>query len=125
MIICIPTEDSNGLGSKVYGHFGSAPFFVLYDLANGEIETINNMDKRHEHGQCNPLLSFEEKPFDIMVTGGIGMRALQRLQTAGITVYRIEMEKSVKDVIESIEKNALKEITVQESCNHSKGHGCH
>ena len=32
MKICIPVETSSGMKSLVYGHFGSAPYFAIYDM---------------------------------------------------------------------------------------------
>ena len=34
MKICIPTETNSGKEAMVYGHFGSAPFFTIFDTAN-------------------------------------------------------------------------------------------
>ena len=31
MIICIPAETSGGIKSKIFNHFGSAPYFTIYD----------------------------------------------------------------------------------------------
>lgn len=124
MRICIPTEDSNGMDSRVYGHFGSAPYFVVYNVEENGFEVIDNRDKDHVHGQCNPLLSFKEKPFDIMVTGGIGMRALKRLQEAEVKVFKITVENTVEDIIDSFKKGTLNEMTFRESCDHTQK-GCH
>ena len=38
MKIAFPTQDNKGLESAVYSHFGSAPFFVVVDAENGELE---------------------------------------------------------------------------------------
>ena len=32
MKICVPVEVNNGFESRPFGHFGSAPMFVVYDL---------------------------------------------------------------------------------------------
>ncbi|OHD12030.1 MAG: hypothetical protein A2Y34_13720 [Spirochaetes bacterium GWC1_27_15] len=123
MKICIPTENNNGLNSTVYGHFGSAPYFIIYDTNYNKIEVINNMDKNHQHGQCNPLASFVEKPIDVMVTGGIGGGALKKLNANGIKAYRSTKEATVSEVIKNYESNKLVEITLNDTCSHN--HGCH
>ena len=33
MKICVPVEVNNGLESRPFGHFGSAPMFVVYRVA--------------------------------------------------------------------------------------------
>ncbi len=55
MKICFPVELDKGLESEVYGHFGSAPVFVVFDTEAKSISTINNQDLGHTHGMCNPL----------------------------------------------------------------------
>jgi predicted Fe-Mo cluster-binding NifX family protein len=122
MRICIPAQNNKGLDSIVYGHFGSAPYFIIYDTDDKSIDVISNMDTPHAHGNCNPLISFEKKPIDIMVTGGIGARALQKLNDVGVSAYRTDTERVAADVITSFENNKLKEILPGEGCGH---HGCH
>jgi hypothetical protein len=55
MKICFPTENLKGLDSIVYGHFGSAPGFVIVDTESTDIEEIKNGDLHHAHGMCQPL----------------------------------------------------------------------
>lgn len=121
MRICIPAENNNGLKSIVYGHFGSAPYFVIYDTENNIIEVINNNNEHHEHGQCNPIAAFSDRKIDMLVTGGIGARALQRLNAVGIKVCRAVNEKTVSEVITRFSENALPEITINETCSHHHG----
>lgn len=123
MRICMPTENDDGLNSIIYGHFGSAPYFIVYDTEKKVFKTINNGDKQHAHGQCNPLSSFEENPIDIMVTGGIGYRALERLQANGVKAFKTTTEITVSDVINSYLQNKLKEIMINDTCG--GGHMCH
>jgi len=123
MRICIPTENNDGLQSIVYGHFGSAPYFIIYDTESKSIEVINNRDTHHEHGQCNPLSSFDRTPVDMLVTGGIGMRALEKLNAGGIRAYRTTTEKTVSEVISRQAENRLVEITPDDACSHHRG--CH
>lgn len=118
MRICIPTENNKGLQSTVYGHFGSAPYFIIYDTENKIIEVINNNNDHHEHGQCNPLAALSDKNIDMLVTGGIGSRALQRLNSVGIKAFRAINEKTVLEVISRFSQNELPEITLNEACSH-------
>ena len=118
MRICIPAENSNGLNSIVYGHFGSAPYFMIFDTDSGELEVINNMDEEHEHGHCNPLRSFSQKPIDIMITGGIGRRALEKLGASGVRAYRAGSESTVSEVLKSLAENLLEEISMDDACSH-------
>ena len=55
MKICFPTFNLEGLESRVYEHFGSAPGFVIVDTETQTVEEINNNDLHHAHGMCQPL----------------------------------------------------------------------
>ena len=55
MKICVAVVGNIGLESRPFGHFGSAPMFVVCDLESGDLSTINNGDLGHEHGMCQPI----------------------------------------------------------------------
>ena len=55
MKICIPIKENKGIDSIAYNHFGTAPFFLIYDLDNENLKTIENDDLNHQHGMCQPL----------------------------------------------------------------------
>ena len=61
MKICFPVESDKGLDSEVFGHFGSAPIFVVIDTEANSIDTINNQDLGHAHGMCSPLKTLDGK----------------------------------------------------------------
>jgi len=121
MNICVPVENSDGLKSKVYGHFGSAPFFAICELETGKVEFLDNGNQRHEHGQCNPLGAITGKAVTAILVGGIGARALQHLNAGGIKVYR-SPEGPLSQAIERFNKKELPEILPADCC---QGHGCH
>ena len=84
MKICIPVERNDGMKSQVYGHFGSAPFFAVYDMDVKELEMIENGNSHHEHGMCNPLGALSGKNIGAVVCGGMGAGAVAKLNAAGI-----------------------------------------
>ncbi|MCB1196135.1 NifB/NifX family molybdenum-iron cluster-binding protein, partial [bacterium] len=47
MKICIPTVTNNGIDSKISGHFGSSPYFVVYNTADSALEVTQNSLKEH------------------------------------------------------------------------------
>ena len=121
MRICIPVEKDEGINSKVYGHFGSAPWFLIYDTANKAIEVLENGNQHHNHGACNPLGAIEGKKVDVVITGGMGMGAVMKLNAGGIKVYRSTLA-TVKDVAEESVKGKMEELTATNAC---ASHGCH
>lgn len=88
MKVCFPVKDSPSLESEVYGHFGSAPAFVLVDTDTNNLKVIGNADQHHAHGMCSPLKALGGHNIDCVVVGGIGGGALTKLNQSGIRVYK-------------------------------------
>ena len=122
MKIAFPVQVDEGLDSKVYGHFGSAPSFVILDSASGGYQTISNTDAHHAHGQCQPMKALAGNPVDAVVVGGIGGGALLRLQAQGVRVFRA-VEGSVKQNLEFIRSGKLPEFSVNMTCAGHQGQG--
>jgi predicted Fe-Mo cluster-binding NifX family protein len=124
MKICFPVETNNGFDSEVYGHFGSAPVFVVYDSATKTIATIDNQDLGHVHGMCSPLKALDGKTVDAIVVGGIGAGAVNKLNEMGIKAYRA-LQGTIRDNIGLFEKCQLTEITLEHTCGGHTGGCCH
>lgn len=124
MKIAFPIHEDTGLESQVYGHFGSAPNFIILDSASGEYKTIGNDDAHHAHGQCQPVKALAGNPVEAVVVGGIGGGALMRLQAQGIRVFRA-VEGSVKQNLEFIRSGKLPEFSAAMTCaGHKDQGGC-
>jgi predicted Fe-Mo cluster-binding NifX family protein len=121
MRICIPTETQDGKQAQVYEHFGSAPYFTIYDTEKDVIEVIKNDNEHHSHGMCQPMNSLAGKKIDVVVCGGMGMRAVQKLNEGGIKTYRAFLG-TVADIVKLLSKNILEEITPENACAQ---HDCH
>jgi predicted Fe-Mo cluster-binding NifX family protein len=122
MRVCLPTQQDRGLESLPYSHFGSAPYFLVYDTETKEMKTIDNRDEHHAHGACNPLKALAGDTVDAIVVGGIGSRAIAGLNGLGIRVYR-STPGTIRENIERLEKNELVELTPADACGHHN-HGC-
>jgi predicted Fe-Mo cluster-binding NifX family protein len=120
MKVCIPTETNEGLKAPVYGHFGSAPFFTLVDIERKSVEVIDNGNNAHTHGQCNPIASLQGREVEAVITGGMGLRAVQMFHDARIKVFRAAAG-TVEDVVQEIADGQLKEITLDDACRHHGG----
>ncbi|MFH1640433.1 MAG: NifB/NifX family molybdenum-iron cluster-binding protein [Candidatus Omnitrophota bacterium] len=121
MRICIPTENKEGLNSKVCGHFGSAPYFTIYDTKSETFRTVDNTNTHHSHGMCHPIGVLGISSIDAVVCRGMGMRAVQKLNEANIKAYKAEAD-TVAGIIKKYKDNELAEITPENACAQ---HGCH
>lgn len=119
MLVCIPTKGNAGLDDEVFDHFGSAPFFTLYDSENGELKIVENRNAHHDHGTCHPMNQLMKYRINSVVCSGMGRRAIEALNSEGITTYQADSEK-VCDVIENIKSGKLSEIDPARAC---RGHG--
>ncbi len=123
MRICFPTETLQGMNSMVYGHFGSAPGFVIVDTGKGSVEEISNGDQHHAHGMCQPLKALGGREVDAIVVGGLGLGALMKLQAQGISVYR-GVQGTVRHNIELLENRNLPQFQPEHTCGGHSGGGC-
>ncbi|HOV85645.1 MAG TPA: NifB/NifX family molybdenum-iron cluster-binding protein [Syntrophobacteraceae bacterium] len=124
MKVCFPTETLQGLQSTVYGHFGSAPGFVIVETDSMTFEQIANADLHHAHGMCQPLRALQGRKVDGVVVGGIGMGALMKLNAQGVAVYRA-MQGTVQENLDLILAGKLPSFTTDHTCaGHGGGGGC-
>ena len=121
MNICIPVKTKDGLLSKIFEHFGSAPYFVVYNTEKEDIDFLENNNEHHTHGTCQPLKALASQNIEAVVCIGMGKRAVQRLNEGGMKAYRTSAE-TVEEIIRKYKENTLEEITVNNACSH---HNCH
>src|SRR4030043_1180222 len=87
MKVGFAVQGNEGVESKVYDHFGSAPAFIIVDTEGKDVLTVNNKNLHHAHGACNPIMALDGKSVEAMVVGGIGAGALVKLNGLGIRVF--------------------------------------
>lgn len=120
MKLCFPVESDEGIKSQVFNHFGSAPYFVVFDTEDKTLSSINNQDLGHSHGNCNPMKALDGKKVDVIVVGGIGAGAITRLNEMGIKVYKAS-SGSVEENIRNFEVSLLTEMSLQHTCGGHSG----
>ena len=122
MKVCFPVQTDEGVESQVYGHFGSAPVFIVVDTEEKDVQRINNRDLHHAHGACNPIMALGGQRVDALVVGGIGGGALMKLNAMGVRVYEAGT-RSVKENLALLKENKLQELSLEHSCRAHEG-GC-
>jgi ArsR family transcriptional regulator len=122
MNVGFAVQSDEGVESKVYDHFGSAPVFIIIDAEKKVVLTVNNKDLHHVHGACNPIMALDGKSVDAMIVGGIGAGALTKLNALGIRVYGAGAS-TVKENLALLSENKLHELFVYNSCRSHQG-GC-
>jgi len=120
MKVGFAVQTNEGIESKVYDHFGSAPAFIIVDTEGKEVMTVDNKDLHHVHGACNPITALDGKTVNAMVVGGIGAGALTKLNALGIKVYGAGAP-TVKENLSLLSKDKLQELSVYNSCRSHQG----
>ncbi len=123
MKVCFAATKDEGMNSLVYGHFGSAPVFVMVDTETGSVASIGNRDMIHAHGACNPISAIGGRGVNAVVVGGIGAGALNRLNAEGIDVYAAAAGTIAQNV-DLLKEGKLPVLTLQHSCAGHQGGGC-
>ncbi len=86
MRIAVSIETNNELESQVAHHFGRCPFFALVDVEGTDVQAINIIDNPfyggHQPGQVPGFI--REQKADVMLSGGMGGRAIQFFEQFGI-----------------------------------------
>ena len=120
MKVGFAVHSDEGIRSKVYDHFGSAPAFIIVDTEGKGVSTVNNKDLDHVHGACNPIMALDGKSVNAMVVGGIGAGAINKLNAMGVKVYAAAAP-TVKENLELLTENKLQELSVQNACRAHQG----
>jgi len=88
MRIAISAQTNNGLDSLIAQHFGRCPYFALVDVEDTEVQTIRLIENPffagHEVGQVPGFI--HEQKAEVMLSGGMGGRAIQFFDGYGIAV---------------------------------------
>ncbi len=125
MKVCFPVEKNEGTKSAVYGHFGSAPAFVMVDTDTGSVTTVGNSDLGHVHGACNPIQAMGSHAVDAVVVGGIGAGAISGLNARGIKVYGSGAETVARNV-DLLKDGKLPLLSLRHACGgHAQGNCGH
>ncbi len=121
MKICFPIEADNGINSVVYGHFGSAPNFLVCDDETMETFSISNNNEHHEHGMCNPIGALQGNNIDALLVQGMGGNAFIKLNMAGIKVFQAQ-PGTISHNLCLFKANALPEFSISHSCHGHEHH---
>jgi predicted Fe-Mo cluster-binding NifX family protein len=87
MRIAVSVETNDGLDSVVAHHFGRCPYFAIVDLDGSDVKSVEVIDNpyygAHQPGQVPGFIN--EQQADVMLSGGMGGRAIQFFEQYGIT----------------------------------------
>lgn len=84
--VAVSADDGNGLDSIVSPHFGRCPYFIVVDLEGCQVQQVTAVEnpfyRHHQPGQVPRFI--REHGADVMLTGGMGRRAIALFEQYGI-----------------------------------------
>ena len=86
MRVAISADDKNGLDSVISPHFGRCPHYVLVDVDGQEVLAVTAVDNPHyaQHAPGQVPGFIHSQGVNVMVTGGMGRRAIDFFEQYGI-----------------------------------------
>jgi len=115
MKICIPTQDDRGMESRLFDHFGSAPFFAMVNVDNGRLDVVNNLESDPGSHSCHNVDRLTAHDVDVVVCKGVGRRAFAALNLAGIDVWSPE-QGTVGEILEAVRAGQVRRLTADDAC---------
>ena len=86
MRIAFSADSIADLDAGIHPHFGRCPYFVLVDVGAETPESVSTIENpfyaRHEPGQVPAFI--HQQGAQVMVTGGMGGRAVEMFEQLGI-----------------------------------------
>jgi predicted Fe-Mo cluster-binding NifX family protein len=121
MRIAVSADNNNGLDSVVSPHFGRCPYFVLIDVEDRDVRQVRAVDNpyygNHQPGQVPAFIHSLEA--DVMLSGGMGGRAISFFQQFGIE----GVTGAYGTVRQSVERYLGGELKGAAPCKESQEHG--
>ena len=108
MKVCFPVIRDEGLDSRLFGHFSSAPGFLVVDTGTRACIPLSNCDPMNPELGCNPFLALAGAQLDAIVAEGIGDATVQVMNNLGFKVLEARSTK-VAENLAGLEKGGLPE----------------
>lgn len=114
MKICIPVLENKGMASAMSPHFGQAGLFAVIDDTNDELTFVEN-NGTHHGGTLMPPEILHNAGVNVMLCGGLGVKAVRMFQKFKIKVYS-NASGSVQDVFAAFKAGQLMEASENSAC---------
>ena len=110
----VPVQNINGMDSKIHGHFGRAPYFVILKITdeNVEIEDFyyNEFLGEKKHVGVKVIKAVIWHKLDLLFTSRIGEISFHMLRDNFADIYKTDEGLSVKDIIKKYRNQEIEQI---------------
>lgn len=115
--VILPVKEMDGLDSKVYGHFGRSPYYIILKLDDKGVPEIEDFyynqflgDSDNIHVAVKVIKAVIKHDLDIVFTPKIGEIAFHMLKDNFIDIYRAETGEAVSKVVEKFNRGRIEAI---------------
>ena len=124
ILVAVPSDAPGGLEAVPSAHFGHCDAYTLALVENGAISDVRVLSNGgHEHGNClQPVQELAAQGVRALLAGGMGMRPLNAMQTAGITVYYNAGQATVGDALKAFAEGKLQAFGTEQLCRGGCNH---
>jgi predicted Fe-Mo cluster-binding NifX family protein len=116
MNICLPILAEQGLDSPVSPHFGQARAFAMVNSETNDVTIVKNTGTHHG-GTLTPPELLEQAGADVVLCGGLGVKAVRLFEQKGIHVY-CQASGTVAEALKAYKNGELPEATDANACQH-------
>ncbi len=110
----IPVKDMNNLDSRVHGHFGRAPYYIILRISDKDVEIedfyYNEFLNETKHIGIKVIKAVIKYKLDSLFTPQVGELSFYMLKDNFVDIYKINEGSTVKEVIEKYRSNQLERI---------------
>jgi predicted Fe-Mo cluster-binding NifX family protein len=130
MRIAVSTDTIHGLDAAVSPHFGRCPYYALVDVQDGQISSVQTVPNPYFPDHVPGVIPqfIHSQGADVMLTGGMGYRAVNFFEQFGIRPVT-GASGTVRQALEAFLQGQLAGTApCQESthgCGDEHGHGHH
>ncbi len=125
MKIVVASADTQGLEGQVSAHFGRCPYYTIVELENNKVvdtKVVENPTLQNHQPGMAPRFIHDELGADVMLTGGMGPRAIQMFLAWDISCATGASGK----ISDAIDAYLAGQLGGMEACSHSDHeHGDH
>ncbi len=115
LTLIVPVKDIRGLGSRVHGHFGRAPYFVIIRLHEQEVDIEDFYSNQYLSEKkfigMKVIKTILMQKVDVLLTPRIGEISFYMLKDNLVDIYKVAEDQTLREILTRFQKKLLPSIT--------------
>lgn len=121
MKVAIPSNAPGGLEATISPHFGRCDVFTIVEIKDGKVVSASTIDNRGTHFGFDkaPAEILASRGVDVILTQGMGPKAMQLFAQSGIAVY-MTSAKTVEEAVRELIEDKAKLASLEDACKEAR-----